>query len=341
MASISLHQSSFIRLATFFVALIAIAIFLFVKEMQMIGPGSDAASVTLRMIIIVLLVIAAGLFFISVQANKRINRILRTADTIMKTGDLSSRIPLPSNWGDLHTLSAFINDMLSQIEESVESTRHVSDSIAHDLRTPLTRLRNRIEALQHKPCGAADYADQMQSIINECDAILNTFNGMLRISRIETERRKDRFAPLNLADLMQDVAELYEPLAQEKHLSFTLNTVSAPINADRDLLFQCFANLLDNAIKYTGEGGHINVQMQPLAQQILITISDTGHGISDDQKEKVFKRFYRGDAMRCTPGNGLGLSLVAAVIKLHQGQITLTDNSPKGLKAQITLPLAS
>lgn len=341
MARISLHQSSFIRLSVLFSALIALALFLFIKEVQMVGPGSDASSVTLRLLIIVLLLIAVGMFLLSLRVNKRINRILRTADRIMQTGDLSSRVRVEQRtWGDLHTLSLFINDMLSQIEESVAATRHVSDSIAHDLRTPLTRLRNRMEVLQYKPCGAEDYAEQMQQVINECDGLLATFNGMLRISRIETERKKDRFTQFNLAHVMEDVTELYEPLAQEKQQRFEASFADAPIYGDRDLLFQCFANLLDNAVKYTPEGGQVQVKVAVEEGKVQACIRDSGRGIVDEKKEKVFRRFYRVDETRGTPGNGLGLSLVAAVIKLHKGKIALKNNEPNGLLVQVCLPVS-
>lgn len=339
MARISLYRSSSLQLAIFFSALIGIALYLFAKEIHMIGPGSDASSISLRLLVMVLLLIAGGMFYVSYEATRRINRILRTADTIMRTGDLSARIPVDNRWDDLSTLSRFINRMLAEIEESMQAISHVSDNIAHDLRTPLTRLRNRLEALKHKPCGGQDYAEHMQSIINECDSILGTFQALLRISRIENQRQTTHFTSINLTNLLDDVVELYEPLAQEKQQEITLQSENIQITAERDLLFQCITNLLDNAIKYTPQKGNITVTLQQKDQHAILEISDTGRGITDAQKEKVFQRFYRGDAMRCTPGNGLGLSLVAAIIKLHGGTITLHDHAPSGLTVRVRLPL--
>jgi len=337
MARISLLRSSSTHLAVLFACLIAIAIALFVKELRVMGPGSDISALTLYAIVTLLMAIAASLFYLSFYVTKRINTILHTAETIIHTGDLSARIPIDNRWDDLSMLSEIINRMLAKIEESVFTTRIVSDSIAHDLRTPLTRLRNRIEALQHQPCKAQETQAHMQSLITECDAILGTFQALLRISRIETQHKKDRFVSVPLKHVLEDVIELYEPLASEKNITLHANLMELNRIGDRDLLFQCFANIIDNAIKHTPENGHISIDLTHDGRQIHLNIADSGPGIDESLKERVFLRFFRADTTRQTPGNGLGLSLVSAVIKLHGAHISLNDNTPTGLIVHITL----
>lgn len=337
MARISLIKSSSTRLAILFTCLIAVAIALFAKELRVMGPGSDISTLTLYAIVTLLLIIAASMFLLSFYMTKRINRILHTAETIIQTGDLSARIPLDNRWDDLGTLSLILNRMIGKIEESVVTTRIVSDSIAHDLRTPLTRLRNRIEALQHQPCKAQETGAHMQSLISECDAILATFQALLRISRIETQHKKDRFMSVPLHHVLEDVIDLYEPLASDKNISFSADISPIQRIGDRDLLFQCFANILDNAIKHTPENGSISISLTHDNKAMYVTIADTGPGIPDHLKDRVFLRFFRADNTRQTPGNGLGLSLVSAIVKLHGATISLHDNTPNGLVVRVKL----
>lgn len=301
------------------------------------GPGSDISTLTLYAIITLLLVIAGSMFLLSFYNTKRINTILHTAETIILTGDLSARIPGENRGDDLSTLSHIINRMIGKIEESVFTTRIVSDSIAHDLRTPLTRLRNRIEALQYQPCKAQETQEHMQSLIAECDAILGTFQALLRISRIETQHKKDRFTSVPLHHVLEDVIELYEPLAADKNITLTKELEPTQRIGDRDLLFQCFANILDNAIKHTPEHGTIHTTLVHQGPTILAIIADSGPGIADHLKERVFLRFFRADTTRQAPGNGLGLSLVSAIVKLHGAQISLHDNLPHGLIVKVKL----
>ncbi len=337
MARISLLRSSSTHLAILFSCLLAIALALFVKELRVMGPGSDISTITLYGILTLLLVIASSMFMLSFYNTRRINSILHTAETIILTGDLSARIPGENRGDDLSTLSHILNRMIGKIEESVFTTRIVSDSIAHDLRTPLTRLRNRIEALQYQPCKAQETQEHMQSLIAECDAILSTFQALLRISRIETQHKKDRFTSVPLHHVLEDVIELYEPLASDKHISITSELQQTQRIGDRDLLFQCFANILDNAIKHTPEHGTIHIRLAHDAGCMYVTITDTGTGIPDHLKERVFLRFFRADTTRQTPGNGLGLSLVSAVVKLHGAHISLHDNDPHGLIVKVKL----
>jgi signal transduction histidine kinase len=257
-------------------------------------------------------------------------RFLRRIESINDTcrniiyGDLSRRIPVRRADDDFDQLASNLNNMLDQIEALMAGVRQVSDNIAHDLRTPLARLRNRLETLREQVTedGPRELLDQAAT---EADGLLTTFKALLRIGQIESGSRRAGFTEIDLVALLQDVTELYEPLADEKgqHIELQLKAAK-PIRGDRDLLFQAFANLLDNAIKYTPENGVIRVVLAG----DRVTVTDNGPGIPVAARDKVFQRFYRLEQCRSTPGNGLGLSLVAAVANLHNARIRLEDNAP-------------
>jgi signal transduction histidine kinase len=281
-------------------------------------------------------VVVVASFAISTFVVSRTNRIAATAKLIMDTGDLSKRIEIDARWDDLSNMAYVLNAFLDRVEQLLQGIRRVSDNVAHDLRTPLTRLLNNLEALRVEQSVAADdYALQRcDAMIGETARLLDTFNALLRITNIETVRQRQNFASLDLRQIVLDVIELYEPLAEEKGIAFdsTLDNVSC--TGDRDLLFQAIANLVDNAVKFTSYG---RVQIKLLGDDHpRLTIIDSGPGVAEDEREKVFDRFYRADASRSTEGNGLGLSLVAAVIALHGGSITLGDAAP-GLIVTIVL----
>ncbi|MEC7577516.1 MAG: HAMP domain-containing sensor histidine kinase, partial [Pseudomonadota bacterium] len=192
---------------------------------------------------------------------------------------------------------------------------------------PLTRMRNHIEDLQSRSSDPA-----YESLLDEADHLLNTFTALLRITRIETEQQRTHFDQISLDQIMSDVISFYAPLAEEKQISLTSSLIESDIKGDKDLIFQAFANILDNAIKFTPENGTITVKMDMNGpKQIRIIIEDSGHGIKKEDLEKVFDRFYRADMSRNKAGVGLGLSLVRAVISLHKGDITL-ENSGNGLR---------
>jgi signal transduction histidine kinase len=279
-----------------------------------------------------MLIVVLVSFFISVFVVSRINRISYTAQHIIDTGDLSQRISVDSNWDDLSDLARTLNNFLERIESLMQGVRDVSDSIAHDLRTPLTRLRNQLENARRSPLNTLD----ITTLLSEADNMLETFNALLRISNIEKGKRHQAFSPVELAVILHDVIELYEPLAEEKNISINVSYAEASsIMGDRDLLFQLFANVLDNAIKFSPPEGTISIATIDKGKKLQITIADQGIGIPKTESEKVFNRFYRTEKSRNTLGNGLGLSLVKAIVEVHSGSATLHNNNP-GLKIAIT-----
>lgn len=250
------------------------------------------------------------------------NKIAATAYDIIETGDLTRRVDVQSRWDDLSNMAAVLNVLLDRIEELMDGVKQVSDNIAHDLRTPLTRLRNNIDDLA-KESDTPHY----HQLSDEMDHILKTFNALLRISRIETEKQKTSFKTLNLKDILGDVIEFYEPLAEGKNISIETDLNDSQFLGDQDLLFQAYANVIDNAIKYTPQDGKITLQLFDTQHDIHIIIGDSGQGVSECEKEKIFKRFFRCDSSRHERGTGLGLSLVKAVIELHNGSITAQNKN--------------
>jgi signal transduction histidine kinase len=286
------------------------------------------------------LALAGGLMMTSSMV-RRIEAINDTSREIVE-GDLTRRIPASGAGDDFDKLVANLNGMLDRITGLMETVRQVSDNIAHDLRTPLTRLRSRLEiARAHQGRSDAEAHAAVEQAIEEADDLLSTFQALLRIARIEAEQRRAGFAAVDLVPLLTDVAELYEPVVAERDQTLTLQAREVvPIDGDRDLLFQAIANLVDNAIKYTPAGGRIVLGLEPRGEGAEVYVADTGSGIPPDQRERVFDRFHRLESSRSTPGSGLGLSLVKAVARLHGASIRLSDNAP-GLRIALLLPRRS
>jgi signal transduction histidine kinase len=289
-----------------------------------------ALSIISILSMVVVIVVSFLLSFLGVSST---NMVAQMARDIMDTGDLSRRIDVKSRWDDLSNMAAILNGMLDRLEILLTGVRRVSDNIAHDLRTPLTRMRNSIEALQKK-----DPRPEHGKLLEEADHLLSTFSALLRISRIEFEHQRKNFSAVKMDDLVKDVIELYEPLAEEKNIDISTELDAAEYKADRDLLFQAFANLLDNAIKYTPESGKIVLRIMKKKHRkrssLRFEIEDNGPGVEACDHERIFKRFYRVEQCRSTPGTGLGLSLVAAVVTLHRGRIYAEDANP-GLRIVI------
>ena len=288
-------------------------------------------------VILTLVLGLAGGFFISRTMLARLEIINETSQRII-AGDMKQRIPVSPRQDEFDRLSGNLNQMLDQIQKLMDGIRQVSDNIAHDLKTPLFRLRQKLEAMNVEAGSSGGHTEALQGALAEADRLLNLFNALLRIARLESESRKTAMTMLSLSELAGDVAELYEPLAEEKSQSLSVETPkSISLFADRDMLFQALANLLDNAVKYTPEGGDIRLSLSSQEYSVSIRVCDSGPGVALDQREKVFHRFYRTDTSRSTPGNGLGLSLVKAVVRLHDGRVSLLDNHP-GLCVEVSLP---
>jgi signal transduction histidine kinase len=291
-------------------------------------------------LLITLFLALAGGAAMSRTMMHRIEMINATCHQIMD-GNLAQRIPRTGGDDDFDRLVDTLNRMLDQIEELMQGVREVTNNIAHDLRTPLTRLRRRLDMLRENGASTDRHDELLEQATGEADGLLTTFKALLRISEVESGGRRGGFKEVDMTGLLHDLVELYEPLSEEQGQSFLAEVVdSRPIPGDRDLLFQAFANILDNAIKYTPASGSIRLLMHDQPDQLQIAICDSGPGIPPEAREKVFERFFRLESSRSSPGNGLGLSLVAAIVKLHHGRIELADNRP-GLKLTINLPRPS
>ncbi len=286
------------------------------------------------LMIMIILAILGGVVM-SRSVLRHIERINLTVREIM-AGDLTRRIPTRGSSDDFDQLACNLNDMLDEIEHLMEGIRHISNSVAHDLRTPLTRLRNQLEELRIKIGESSPHLQHVENSIQCADQLLGTFSALLRIARIEAGRQKPVMKIVELPLLLDDAKELYEAVAEDKHISITTNSsVQVSVLADRDLLFQAITNLLDNAIKYTQANGEIHLTTTYNGQCAEVRVADNGPGIPVQEREKVLHRFYRLEKSRSGKGNGLGLSLVAAVVKMHHGTLLLSDNNP-GLKATMT-----
>jgi signal transduction histidine kinase len=274
----------------------------------------------------------------------RIDQINAASRSIM-AGDLTQRVPLAGSNDELDGLAQNLNMMLDRIEQLMSGLREVSDNIAHDLKTPLSRLRNRAEATLRDGGDCDAYRAGLERIIEEADELIKTFNAMLLVARLEAGALEGSTEAFDLGSLVRDVAEFYEPVSDEQGLELTVDVGDGPeIVANRHLVSQAVANLIDNAIKYgrpdaAGEHGKISVSLRPLNHDVEIIVADRGPGISADDRERALKRFVRLEASRTKPGTGLGLSLVSAVARLHHGTVRLEDNAP-GLRAVLVLPLA-
>ena len=276
----------------------------------------------------------AGGTLMSLSVARRIEGMSQTSRDIVG-GDLGRRIPLAGNADEFDHLAASLNAMLDRIQLLMDGLRQVSTDIAHDLRTPLTRLRQRIEQAQRR--GTAPAADVLGDTLRDLDGILETFAALLRIAQIESGTRRAGFARLDLGEVLRTVLEVYQPAAEERGqvLGASLDGELA-VRGDRDLLTQMFANLVENASRHGGAGARIEVTARPQHGMVLVAVADNGPGIPEGERDKVLRRFYRLESSRSTPGNGLGLSLAAAVAALHDTRLRLLDNHP-GLRVEIAL----
>jgi len=267
---------------------------------------------------------------------RRVEQVNRTSERVM-AGNLSDRVPLDGTSDEFDQLAANLNRMLDQIERLMTAMREVTDDVAHDLKTPLSRLRVRLELALLGPADGSGQSEAIRSAIDEADRLLATFNALLSIAELESGMRRDESEVLDLAEVARSAAELYEPVAEEK--GFVLSIATEPgvrIRGSRHLLSQALANLLDNALKYAG-GGEIQIRVLRGDGRAALEVTDRGHGIPEADRKTVFDRFVRLERSRSTPGNGLGLSLVRAVARRHRGTVELADNRP-GLRVRLEFP---
>ena len=279
-----------------------------------------------------------GAFLIGYTILHSISRISRTARRIVD-GDFAERVPIRANDTDeMNQLADDLNHMLDRIEALITSQRQVTNNIAHDLRSPLNRMRNRMEvALLDRNSEAAALREVIADSVEDAENLLKTFNALLNIAQVES-RAKDDFKHESLSAICDDLAELYDVMTEEGEHSFEAHIERGlDIMGNRQLIAQAITNLLDNAVKYTPSGGHITLTAEQRGENIHVSVGDNGHGIPPDKRDDVLKRFVRLDSARSTPGNGLGLSLVSAIVALHNGSLQLHDNKP-GLRIEITLP---
>jgi len=299
------------------------------------GKWSAAAVIILGLI---------GGFFVARRVLRRVDAMTETTRTIMG-GDLSGRLPVVGSGDELDRLAHNLNEMLDRIEALMVGLKEVSDNIAHDLKTPLTRMRNRAEEALRTSRSETDYRSALETTIDESDSLIKTFNALLMIARAESGQARGNMVEFDAAEAVRSIGELYEPLAEEQGLTLE---VSAPqtvtLNGNRELISQALANLLDNAIKYaapvaeaSGKPSEVLMSVVVDGDQVLISVGDRGPGIPEADRARAVERFIRLEQSRSVPGSGLGLSLAAAVARLHGGELQLEDNAP-GLRAVLVLP---
>jgi signal transduction histidine kinase len=286
-----------------------------------------------------LLAIAGGILVHRAVLN-RVGLINDTASAIVR-GDLSQRVPARDTTDAFDRLAQTINAMLQQIQQLLERVRNTSNAIAHDLRTPLAELRSRLEELLRTRPEREFTFEEVHKAVADLDRVIAVFNALLRLAEIDSGVRRSGFRRVELGDLATDVVELYAPLTEEKDVAFTVDARSGlAVNGDPHLLAQAVGNLVDNAVKYAPCHGKVGLRVAPCdAGRIEIVVADNGPGIPDGEKSRVIDRFYRGQSSAGTSGIGLGLSVVEAVARLHDGSLELIDNHP-GLTAALRLPAA-
>ncbi|MGU3541075.1 HAMP domain-containing sensor histidine kinase [Methylobacterium sp. A54F] len=292
------------------------------------------------LVLVVVLGVAGGAF-VAGRVLRRVDAMTEMTRRIM-AGDLDGRLAVAGNGDELDRLARNLNAMLERIGELMRGMREVSDNIAHDLKTPLTRLRNRADEALRTADSPEALRLAIDGVIEESDGLIRVFDALLMIARLEAGNAREIMAPFDLTRAVGGVAELYEALAEERGLHLDLAVADGlTLYGNRELIGQALANLIDNAIKYgaTGDrpGGRIALSARQAGGAIVLRVADQGPGIPEGERERVLDRFVRLEAARSRPGFGLGLSLVNAVVRLHQGSLTLEDNAP-GLAVVLTLP---
>jgi signal transduction histidine kinase len=287
---------------------------------------------------------AIGALFVARRVLKRMDDMNTSAQGIM-AGDLTRRLPVSGSGDELDRLAEGLNEMLGRISELMAGLQEVSDNIAHDLRTPLTRLRNHAEAALAFGGDAATYRQALEKTIEESDQLIRVFNALLLIARAEAGGDLGPLQPLDLGEAARSVAELYEPIAEEEGVALTVRAEDGlKVRGNRELIGQAIANLVDNALKYgapqKGDAAakpDVVIAARRAGESVVLTVADRGTGIAPEDRARVLDRFVRLEGSRSRPGSGLGLSLAAAVARMHGGAVELEDNQP-GLRVRLTLP---
>lgn len=310
--------------------------------------GIVAKAAQWSILVVVVLGIGGGIF-VARRVLHRIDAMTGTTQRIM-AGDLTGRLPVGRSGDELDRLASNLNAMLERIEALMTGLKEVSDNIAHDLKTPLTRLRNRAEEALARSSSEADYRAALERTIEESDGLIRTFNALLMIARAESGQARGDMDDFDAADVANGIHELYEPLAEDGGMSLRVKTSPAPIHGNRELISQALANLVENAIKYGKPLGapqgqvvsldskQILIEARREGDSVLLSVTDHGPGIPEADRKHAVERFVRLEASRTLPGSGLGLSLASAVATLHGGELRLGDASP-GLVATLALPV--
>ena len=297
------------------------------------------ASLVWSSIVVIALAIAGGAA-LAVRAQRRVDAVRDTMDSVAQ-GNLDARIPLIGNGDDIDRLSAAVNAALDRLSALVEGMRQVSADIAHDLKTPLNRLRIHIETASGKGARGIPAAEELKAALVESDRINETFGALLRIAQIEAGARRERFTDIDIAIVLAEVAEIYHDVAEDagKMLSYA-SDVSTPflIHGDRELLTQLFANLIENAIRHCPNGTQITCSLTPKSDHIVASVADSGPGIPQNERENALRRLYRMEKSRTSEGSGLGLSMVKAIADLHGASLSLENNAP-GLRVSVAFPV--
>jgi signal transduction histidine kinase len=312
--------------------------------------GIVAKAAQWSILVVVVLGIGGGIF-VARRVLRRIDAMTGTTQRIM-AGDLSGRLPVGRSGDELDRLAGNLNAMLERIEALMVGLKEVSDNIAHDLKTPLTRLRNRAEEALAKCGSEADYRAALERTIEESDGLIRTFNALLMIARAESGQARGNMDDFDAADVANGIHELYEPLAEDDGMTLRVKTGgSAPLHGNRELISQALANLVENAIKYgkpvataqplgadaVAATQEIVIEARREGDQVLLSVTDHGPGIPEGDRKHAVERFVRLEASRTLPGSGLGLSLASAVATLHGGELRLGDSHP-GLVATLAIP---
>lgn len=279
--------------------------------------------------VLLLVVGLLGAIWLGNSTRLRLNALGNAIRGIVE-GDLSQRLPVRGSHDDIDRIARVVNGMLDELERLMSEVKGVCDDIAHDLRTPLTRLIAGLERAQRRGLREEEYAQTIDSALGEAKGLLMTFRALLRISEIEDSARRSHFAPVDLNRIGADAVEFFEPLAEERGIELTLLESDGPamLAGDAQLLFDATCNLLDNAIKFSPDGARVVVALSQSSDSVALQVSDTGPGIPEAEREAVFRRLYRSESSRHTVGNGLGLSMVAAVARLHDLHLQVRDGAP-------------